>query len=228
MKKIIISEKQLKHIVKEMAYPTTFNMDEFKSLSSFQKRIEYCKQRLKKLGAGTSRIVFEIDNEKVLKLAKNSKGIAQNQEEIRLGSDYYTKSLGCFAEVYDYDEQGLFVEMEKALPAKERDFERLTGYPFEMYCDFITRCAKNYLPNNRNRYYFINHAYDEAYQECINDEYSFIYNVMDYMSNYQLTTWGDLTRISSYGVVKRNGQEELVIIDFGLTEDVYNNFYGKR
>ena len=48
------------------------------------------------------------------------------------------------------------------------------------------------------------------------------------MSNYQLTTWGDLTRISSYGIVKRNGQEELVIIDFGLTEDVYNNFYGKR
>ena len=53
----------------------------------------------------------------------------------------------CFAniKIYDFDENGLFVEMEKAVPAKERDFERLTGYPFDMYCDFLNRCAKNYL-----------------------------------------------------------------------------------
>lgn len=227
MKNIIITEEQFKYLMQEMSYPTTFNMDEFKSLTSFQKRIEYCKQRLRRLGAGTSRIVYEIDDEKVLKLAKNNKGIAQNQEEIKLGTDYYTKSLGCFTEVYDYDDNSLFVEMEKAIPAKESDFERLTGYPFEMYCDFITRCAKNYSPNSKTKYYFINHAYDDAYQQCINDEYSFIYNVMDYMSNYQLTSWGDLTRISSYGIVKRDGEDALVIIDFGLSGDVWNNFYKK-
>ena len=34
-------------------------------------------------------------------------------------------------------------------------------------------------------------------------------------------------RLSSYGVVRRNGQEEMVIIDFGLTEDVFNNYYRK-
>ena len=37
----------------------------------------------------------------------------------------------------------------------------------------------------------------------------------------------DLQRLSSYGVVRRNGQEKMVIIDFGLTEDVFNNYYRK-
>ena len=226
MKKLIISEKQLKYVIKEMAYPTTFNMDEFKTLSSFQKRVDYCKQRLKRVGAGTSRIVFEIDNEKVLKLAKNSKGIAQNEEEIKLGRDMYAGN--CFAKIYDFDENGLFVEMEKAVPAKEKDFERLTGYPFDMYCDFLNRCAKNYLPLNISKNIYINRIYNDAYQSCIDDCESFICEVMDYMMNYQLTTWGDLKRISSYGIVNRNGNEELVIIDFGLTEDVYNNFYYKK
>ena len=61
------------------------------------------------------------------KLAKNRKGIAQNIEEINLGNDMYAGS--CFAKVYDYDQNGLFVEMELARKAKESDFERLVGIP---------------------------------------------------------------------------------------------------
>lgn len=224
MKKIIINESQLEHIIKEMAYPNTFNMDEFKSLTSFQKRVEYCRQRLKRLGAGTSRIVFEIDNEKVLKLAKNSKGVAQNQEEIRLGNDNF---VNCFTKVYDYDERGLFVEMEKARPAKESDFERLTGYPWDIYCDFLRRIANSYTHPSRHTY--INRSYNDAYEHFNEnwDSDNFMCNVFDYMMNYQLRTWGDLERISSYGVVQRPWGEDLVIIDFGLSEDVWNNYYKK-
>ena len=116
MKKIIINESQLEAI-REMAYPATFNMEEFKSIRSFADRLRYCENRLKKLGAGTSRRVYQIDNEKCLKLAKNRKGIAQNIEEINLGNDMYAG--GCFAKVYDYDQNGLFVEMELARKAKE-------------------------------------------------------------------------------------------------------------
>lgn len=41
MKKIIINEFQLEAI-KEMAYPVTFNMEEFKSIRSFADRLKYC------------------------------------------------------------------------------------------------------------------------------------------------------------------------------------------
>ena len=59
------------------------------------------------------------------------------------------------------------------------------------------------------------------------DEFEFINGVIDYMCNFQVKAYGDLQRLSSYGVVKRNGREEMVIIDFGLTEDVFNNYYKK-
>ena len=59
------------------------------------------------------------------------------------------------------------------------------------------------------------------------DEFDFISEVIDYMYNFQVKAYGDLLRLSSYGVVRRNGQEKMVIIDFGLTEDVFNNYYRK-
>ena len=86
MKKIIVTEAQYMKIINEMAYPFSFNMDEFKMLKTFAARIKYCQARLQRISSGSSRIVYKIDSEKVLKLAKNRKGIAQNEAE---GGDYY-------------------------------------------------------------------------------------------------------------------------------------------
>ena len=48
--------------------------------------IYYCREMLgEPIGNGSSRIVFQIDDETVLKLAKNNAGIAQNMEEIKIG-----------------------------------------------------------------------------------------------------------------------------------------------
>lgn len=226
MKKIIITEQQL-NAIKEMAYPVSFNMEEFKGIRSFADRVKYCENRLKKLGAGTSRRVYQIDNEKCLKLAKNRKGIAQNIEEINLGNDMYAGS--CFAKVYDYDSNGLFVEMELARRAKESDFERLVGIPFDVYCDIIVRTAANYLPSNNQSRNWINKSMEDSYEYVMDniDDFEFISEVIDYMGNFQVKAYGDLQRLSSYGVVRRDGQEEMVIVDFGLTEDVFNNYYRK-
>lgn len=227
MRKIIITEEQL-NVIKEMAYPVNFNMEEFKSIRSFADRVKYCENRLKKLGAGTSRRVYQIDNEKCLKLAKNRKGIAQNIEEINLGNDMYAGS--CFAKVYDYDSNGLFVEMELARRAKESDFERLVGIPFDVYCDIIVRTAANYLPSNNQSRNWINKSMEDSYEYVMDniDDFEFISEVIDYMGNYQVKAYGDLQRLSSYGVVRRDGQEEMVIVDFGLTEDVFNNYYRRK
>lgn len=66
-------------VMREMAYPMFFNMEEMLSLDSYSARVRYCQQRLQKIGNGSSRVVFAVDDEKVLKVAKNKKGIAQNQ-----------------------------------------------------------------------------------------------------------------------------------------------------
>ena len=48
------------------------------------------------------------------------------------------------------------------------------------------------------------------------------------MDGIGLESVGDLKRPSSWGVVKRNGADEIVLIDFGLDDEVYDNFYRRR
>lgn len=87
-KKIIISENSIKILSEAMM--EGFRIDTLRNLSSFKKRVDYCKQYLgNPIGNGSSRIVFQIDDETVLKLAKNRKCITQNELEYDKGNDYY-------------------------------------------------------------------------------------------------------------------------------------------
>ena len=76
MKKVILTEAQL-NMIMEMAYPITFNIDEFSSLTSFAARVKYCNERLKFLGQGTSRRVYMIDDENALNLLKTERGLGK-------------------------------------------------------------------------------------------------------------------------------------------------------
>jgi hypothetical protein len=223
-RKLIISEEQYNYLMNEMAYPTSFNMDVFKNLPTFAKRIEYCQSRLQRLSSGSSRIVYKVDNEKVLKLAKNRKGIAQNECE---ASDYYKKSIGCFAEVYEYDDNYLWIEMQFARKAKLSDFKRILGVDFKVVCDFImdywnsysrSRWSRPISPESKK-------IFDSEWFQEQMENYSLFTYLAEYLGNYQPDIIGDLMRLSSWGVVTDNGEESLVIIDFGLDDNVYNEYY---
>ena len=74
-------------------------------------------------------------------------------------------------------------------------------------------------------------AWDEAYLnfETI-DEYegSLFQGLRDYIYEWNLHAYGDLLRISSYGIVKRDNHDEIVLIDYGLNDDVYNRYYNRH
>ena len=86
-------------------YPSSFNMEHFNSLKSFNQRINYCQEHLQRISSGSSRIVYKIDNTKVLKLSKNKKGLAQTAVEIHWGNDSYFGSI--LADVFHYNEDDL-------------------------------------------------------------------------------------------------------------------------
>ena len=93
---------KIQELLQEMAYPKSFNMEEFKSLTSFKKRLEYANTHLpRKIGSGSARTIFQIDDEKVLKLAKNNKGYHQNKVE----EDFYLQGFDIIAKVYDFDQE---------------------------------------------------------------------------------------------------------------------------
>ena len=217
-----IVRESVTELLDEMAYPASFSMEVFKKITTFKGRLEYCAARLPKLGRGSSRAVFKIDDEKCLKLAVNRKGLAQN--EVEATHDFYLEQIGLMAKTYDCDENYLWVEMQLARNAKPSDFKRLTPYDFNTFCDFIDYNYKRYsrkktysrIPNEQ---LFNSHEFYDTIEDTI------FYTMYDYLGNYQPEAIGDLKKISSYGVIKENGQEELVLIDYGLTEEVYDSYY---
>lgn len=222
-KEVFITESQMKYL-QEMAYPTNFNIEEFKGLTSFAKRVEYCNKRLVFLGQGSSRRVYMVDNEKCLKLAKNRKGIAQNEAE----NDYCLQQLDLCPTIYNYDRNGLWIEVQIAKKAKASDFKRLTGYGWDVFCAWVDYVATQYLNPKLSRY---RGEFREIFESS--DFENFLYNnnsifskINTYMTDYMLKSYGDLQCLSSWGIVSNNGQEKLVLVDSGLNDIVGREHYG--
>jgi hypothetical protein len=213
--KIIITESQLKNIIQkelEEDYPINWNVEDFKKLNSFNKRIQYCEEKLTRISSGSSRIVYKIDESKVLKLAKNQKGIAQNEAEINFSNDYMWD--GITAEIFNDDENSLWVEMELARKVTPTIWVNIVGMSLNDMMDcvrFVEGQKGSYSKN-------IPPMLDEAYEN------EFTSRILDLIANYDIPS-GDFGKYSTYGVVNRKGENEIVIIDYGLTTDVMNKHY---
>jgi len=191
----------------EMAYPQEFDFKVLESLTSFKKRLDYVQSHLRRISSGSSRIVYEVDNEKVLKVAKNKKGIDQNLVE----STYYFQDYDIVARVFNSSDDGLFIEMEKASKLTKSEFKKLTGISIEdlyQYIRYFENPKYSFKPNN----------YDEL------SDLDFMVELMMFAGDNQLPM-GDFARLSSYGKVKRDGKDTVVLIDFGLDIETYNKHY---
>lgn len=209
-------------VIKEMAYPSSWNVEEFANISSYNGRLKYCTERLPRIASGSSRVVFKIDDEKCLKLAKNQKGLAQNEEEARS----YASEVGIAAETYNFGDDYEWVEMQLAVKAKPSDFKRIIGYDFRTVCNFIDWTHSHYT---RNRMFASNmKEYNEQFGALLDEYHDFFGPLYDYMANTGLESVGDLKRISSWGIVNGEDGEKIVLIDFGLSDDVWNQHYGRK
>lgn len=219
-------EQKLRKIIREYleeiideAYPTSFDMETFKSLKSHSARNKYAAEHLQRLSSGSSRIVYKIDEEKVLKLAKNDKGVAQNEVEISHGQDDYLRYI--VARVFDHDLKNLWLEMELARKLTKSEFKKLTGFNFD---DFAAAIANHEIDVRGHK---LSYKYKQQIDSKIADamwENEFIYGIFDYIGSYDVPA-GDFQKLSSFGIVKRNGQDEIVLIDYGLSEEVQSAHY---
>lgn len=102
-----INEKKIVRIVNDCvthllneAMSDGFSFDELKNIGTFSGRMRYCKEKLGfPIGSGSSRVCFQLDDDRILKLARNEKGIAQNEVEGRI--DYYLDGLDIRPEIFD-------------------------------------------------------------------------------------------------------------------------------
>jgi len=195
-------------------YPTAWNKNEFEKISSFAGKMRYANSHLQKIASGSGRTVFKIDDKKVLKLAKNKKGLAQNGVE----SEAYLQNYDIVARTFDKDyDHSFWVEMELAKKIGQKRFSELTGVNIGELGAWL-RYEKMGLPKHPGRT-----PEDAAYREKM-DNNEFIGDLLSLMADYDMPS-GDLGRLSSYGEVVRDGKPKLVLVDFGLTQSVFDDFY---
>lgn len=190
-----------------------FDVKTFKTLPSFASRVKYAKSKLPQLGTGSSRTVFDLGNDKVLKLAKNAKGIAQNGVE----ADGYIQQSGVVAKVYDSDPEDLWIISDKVDKITPKEFERLLGIPFKFYCQAIMTYEAEARGNSRSPRYLTQEQMEPLWEN------EFVSGMFDLMGTMGLLG-GDMTRIGSYG--KCRG--ELMLRDAGFTEQVNKEHYSKK
>lgn len=205
--------KEYDEIVREMAYPSSFNMEEFQSIKSYRGKTEYAAKHLQKLASGSSRVVYKIDEEKVLKLAKNEKGLAQNDTE----TDGYFHHTDVTAKVFEYDQKHdkpYWLEMELAKKVKPTEFKKILGFSHNDLCAYLSR----YGMFDRSKT-LSTEVFDSMHEsEWVNE-------LVDMAICMDMGMPGDFGRLSTYGIVNRDGDLKVVVIDFGLTEEVFKTHY---
>ena len=202
-----------KQYIKEMAYPINFSFEEFNAIKTYNGKLKYANTRLQKIASGSARVVYKVDELKVLKIAKNRKGLAQNSVE----AEYYLQNYDIIAKVFETCNDDFFVEMELAKKVSPSRFKALTGLDLKELDSYLRKWQ---LEHRGQRSYFS--VKPEVIEKIESNE--FASNLMSLIGDYDMEV-GDYGRASSWGEVLRNGKPTIVLIDFGLTRTVWEDFY---
>lgn len=195
-----------------------FNLDEFKRLSSPEEMLNYTEDRLEKLGAGSSRTVFALSGSKVLKIAAPLRGkgtaeagIAQNKSEVDIYTNPNIKEV--VAKIFDSDSEYRWIISEIVRPLNSRsEFESLTNTPLTETVDYASAVFNDQIP----------------YELVLNDWKDEIdmkpggwFDIMLHLLDMDLIP-GDLDEYGHWG---KTSEGRVVLLDYGFTGDVGDNFY---
>lgn len=170
---------------------------------------------LRFLGDGSARTVFALDSRKALKMAKNAKGIAQNQTELETATD---SPEGLIAKVLQYDPQFKWLVSELVKPITDpAEFKQLTGAEWNVFSYLVADPTSNWK----------NHLVSAVYKENMTVEEAannpFINKTMNYLMKLKNPLIsGDLTRLDHWG---KTSDQRVVLLDYGFTMDVWEKHY---
>ena len=242
-KTIVITEKQVNRLEDIFNDPLlkdvgqTFSIDDLKSIKwkNGEEIIRYCEScNLLKLGQGQGRVVFQIDDEKVLKIQRSSYSLTkQNQGEIDAFRQCDKDMQQFIPYIYDWDKDNIYalwIISEQVLPASYADFQKILGIDFGNYTSSadITQMKqdlKDYSQYNGetvNKFSINLMDFLEAYGEVDIKPYIDIiknnkwFNELYKLLSNGIVTYWELENIENWGLVKRNGKPKIIILDIGI------------
>lgn len=167
---------------------------------------------LKKLGEGSGRTAYQFNEDIVIKVAKNPKGQAQNEVE----SNLFPISP-VLNKVFHTGEEDTWLSCCYAQRVSRSLFKKETGMNFESF----SHTLKQYGAELKDQEWIDGKLEREEALKV--ESHPFFLQVVDLLATTELAT-GDLARITSYGSV----EDRVVVIDYGLTSEVYREFYKKK
>lgn len=176
-----------------------------KDINDFVQLETFCNIHYKYLSSGTSRKVYDLNNEYVIKIAFNIYGIYQNQSEVRLCKQYYDSDL--ILPIVEYS--NLWVIQKKVLPiTKETSilFKELYDVSFEKIC-LLIKCVCQHLKQHKIKYYY----------ENINE---FAHSIEKFLVSTNTLFFIDYCKYDSWGYL--NGK--IYIIDYGMDNETYSKY----
>lgn len=259
MSKIIrINEIQKQRLFE--TYSEGFSFGKLSELGGNQySQYGYCVRYLgRDIGNGSSRRVFSLNDNMVLKLAcsmdvkMRNAGIEQNRHEYELYMKFDTPLL---PKIYQIDDNFTYLVSEAVLPVVEEDFEMFLDLPF--YDSYIQNKTEldgrevsnregigysEYFDNLReplsrdenqitvkDLFNYIQTVYSDGKTEYENRRYErvirnnkWLYEFAIFAKDAKLT---DLLQMENYGLVNRDGNPMIVLLDSGFTIDIYKKFY---
>lgn len=223
----------------KLANKTQLRKEKF-NLLSYKDKLHYLKNNFQILGIGSSRITFLINSGKVIKLAKNNAGKAQNKVEfdnlLKLKSKFIPKA-------FDKSPDSIWIETEFVLPINSiKQFanyfnlsEYTIAYFFSLRIENLNEISeiKNDLINrniflakdtmfNFSQKIELNKKYID-YLDSISNNSKFI-ELYSFIFHNLKGSIGDLTsisNISNFGI----SNDQIKIIDLGFDEFVSDIFY---
>lgn len=190
----------------DWGYANTLNLDDFR---------DYCIDNLEFVGSGSARIAFMVDENIVLKVASNVKGIAQNKVEASVGNDGYVNDI--FAGVLSAHPKYWWIEMNICVGVTAQEFENMTGVSMKRWAGDI---SEELAWSIHYGLYQDEEMKPARWEELKTNP--FIMCVLDYIRKYDIHQYGDICSLKHWGL---DNTGKLVLMDYGITNYVWNNFY---
>lgn len=182
---------------------------------------------LKKIGFGTSRAVFDLGDNKVVKVALNEKGIEQNKLEIYAGKDPSVEAI--LAGTWDYSNDFAWLVSDKVHPLHDNsaaEAESIIGVSWQEVRKIIgvkwsSEFEATSKPESSESYDDEHKKHQTAGSGCLTGQ-DFLDYLKNFLERYPGMLKQDIAKLSSWGVTADGC---LVLLDYGITREKFLKLY---
>lgn len=202
-----------------------FSLNRLATIQNHDKRIAYARDSLQLIGEGSSRVVFFYKG-MALKIAKNSKGIAQNALEAQMVDE----DSDVLVEIYKVGPGNVYLLTEIVQPnPSHKKIETIAGIRnYDEFDSFINDWYSTFKHKESEV------GWEEMSQEVFDTKWGgstgkdlesnpWVKEVLRIMDKYDLIA-GDI-HPDNLGIAKRDGTYQVVILDPGYNSQVAHDEY---